>query len=313
MNLLPKKPFWTVWFVPLLGGLLAVYVCSGALIWFGLWSSEAQTASNEAEIELTRQRIEELRKERVPDPMLAVFDGFKRTVSLMESSRTDWFPPLQAVSGMLPDASRMRSAGDVEEEEGALELQADFGTLRALAEYIRNTRASGLFEEVRIDSLSMREVFTPAPTAIEEALAPVAEHTTESAPGATARPVGLAEWSEDPGIRGLQWLIMQQAAKQQFGYELQPEPLEMPDVPPELLDAFTEEDLERAWEAVEEFKTQDVYGDGDSADRSEIQIPSIPVPADPEQAAPAQQGTTQVYYEVTLRFLPAVAKEESKP
>ncbi|MCI3922537.1 PilN domain-containing protein [Paenibacillus sp. TRM 82003] len=303
INLLPKKPFWTVWFVPMLGGLIFLYLSVGAVVLYGVWSSERQLAKNEVDIAQMEIRLETLREERVPDPMLAVFEGFKQTVALVDTARPNWFPLVEAISSELPEAARLNSLTKLQ-ETGAIQLNAEFGELRDIADYIRNVRTSGLFRDIRIDSLTMSTAFIPDPVALPSE-PQVGEATNE---GNDEPEVGLTEWSDDPDIRELEWLIMRQAAEQGFGYDLQYEELERNEYPEWLLDSFSREELDSAKDAVERFKNQEL----DAEPNSNVVVNDSQGIAGTGDVV-ISSGTTLTYYSVSLSFFPIGAGEESQP
>jgi hypothetical protein len=162
INLLPKKPFLQVWFIPLIVGLTAVNIIIGAAVAYGahVMKVEQQFYINEADRMFLDMR--DLRRDKVQDPKLALFQNYQAVISVLEQRRIDWFPLVDSITSNLPPVARIKSI-TYEDEHERIQLGAEFQKLEDVAQYVRSLQASDVFEDVAIRDLSSKTALVPRP------------------------------------------------------------------------------------------------------------------------------------------------------
>lgn len=287
INLIPRKPFLEQWLIPLIAGLLSLYVIAGFAMMWAAWSAETGHRANVEEIEALRQDMRALREDRAPDPAQARFEKFQEVVGALENRRYDWMSAIASFVGPLPETARIVGAAFLP-EDAVMNLETEFKSLADAARFIGGLRTNELFANVRVAAIQLTEA----------ALPPEVEAPSAAAASPTPQQYELS--SDDPALRELEWVIMRQALSQRYGVQL---PVEPPETSirdfPELEDAFTSSEIEAAREAVRQSHPIN----------KDTLVPGTSSPANPLEP-PAE--TKISYYRVTLMIgVAGVAAEQA--
>jgi hypothetical protein len=160
INLLPKKPFWETWFIPLLAGIAAIYILAFAGLASGTLLLQQQHEKQSEEIERVSDAIRAAAVQRQPDPLSIQFDRYRQLIEGLEQSRYNWIPALDTIAASLPKAARLQSA-EFDPKSKKITLNAEFRQMEDAAAYVGALRSSNMFTEVLVSDVAKESVSEP--------------------------------------------------------------------------------------------------------------------------------------------------------
>jgi len=255
INLLPRKPFLAERFVPLLGGLVAVYALTAAMLAFGAASADQERLKEEAEIDELRIQMVLLREQRIPAPEAQRFELYKNIVAVVEGERYDWPSAMREMAAPLPLSARLLDAAFAP-EEATITIDAQFGSLEDVTAYVEALRKLAAFDQVLIAALAAESAAVAAEAAAE--------------PPVVQEPSAAFDASEDPLLRELEWIIFREAMLQESGVALPADGPALAEPADERLEqSFSPEEIESAREAASRYRAEE------AAPVEEIAVPTV--------------------------------------
>lgn len=309
INLLPKIPFATQYFRPLLASIAAAVLLSAALLVYADIRLQSGIAEKKGVQERLSREIGELTQERTVDPLTRDVLRMSAEVQQLKGSLRNWLPVMEVITRNLPNASRIVAMEGGKNDLLALKL--DISSVEDTAAYVVLLQSSAAFDRVtvkKLEAIEMKEPDAPSQAGGTSGNAP--------APGSPQAPDVTDGMSKEQFLRSLDdqadkgagddssrllqqlnRIVTKRMAEQIHGIRVPDStapPAASPDPPKD--SPITERDWEEAQQKLNDFK--------------KMKITDSPVRKQ-EQANEKELATVRLYRaELELKLRPNSAKEK---
>jgi hypothetical protein len=165
INLLPRKPIIHQIFLPLLVGMIIVFLGLGIYLFFYSFTTNLNIDAEQKKVDQAKARINTLTALHQVDPLTQDYTAFSSKLNQLKSGRRDWAPIYNLITKSLYKSSRLITM-DVNDKE-LMSLSLEFASFKEIAYYTILLQNSTLVDQVSIKDISISKkskVVVPSPT-----------------------------------------------------------------------------------------------------------------------------------------------------
>lgn len=324
INLLPRKPLIDQIFPTLLTVIITLYLGVALILFLVTLNKSTTITENEKKVAYLNNEIQVLNQQRQIDPLTQNYNTFSGEINALKNSRHGWIPIIELVTVSLSPQSRILqmsvdSEANSESAPPVMSLVLNVKNLTGVANYIVLLQKSPLLKSVVIGSITKlqfeRNLLTEADPlqsgeleGMNETEQPNLFDSSDSNSQTKQEFIeSLEENSPDSDnesddlLNQLQWIINQKLAKQQLDVDVPDKDFLTPGNNDSSYGngVFTEEEISKAEETVEQFKNQKINESGSSQNSPAPEDNSIPN-TDNSISGPKENDVKIFYYEVNL-------------
>ncbi len=325
INLLPRKPLIDQIFPTLLTVTLTLYLGIALILFLVTLNKSTTMTENEKKIAYLNNEIQVLNQQRQIDPLTQNYNTFSSEINALKNSRHDWIPIIELVTVSLSPQSRILqmsvgSEANSESDSPVMSLVLNVKSLTEVANYIVLMQKSPLLKSVSIGNLTRLQFERNLLTGddplqpgefeeFDETEQPNQFDSNDSDPlteqefiESLEEKTADSDNESDDLLNQLQWIISQKMAKQQLDVDVPDKDFLAPgnnDPSSYGNGVFTEEEISKAKETVEQFKNQEIT-ESDSSQNSPVPEDNSIPNTDNSTPGPKENDGKIFYYEVNL-------------
>jgi hypothetical protein len=275
INLLPRRPYLEKAFIPLMALSIIVSLLIAVLLIFTVYRSDVNVNKKTDQIAEMKQRVQQLNQLRQIDQTTTEYKTFNDELRKVKETRRYWMPVFDLLSTSVQPTARVVTMGA--KEQGKMSLDMEFSDLNQIANYVALLQKSSIFNEVSVISIQKVEKklttdkkdnkdkslsSTADPTSILNANPLNPQQPTEKTLTKEEYVQSLEKQTKEPTTKSdellseLNWIINQQASRQQLNLEL-PEKNILPPSNNNVLpksNPFSKEEIDSAQKTLNELK-----------------------------------------------------------
>ncbi|MDF2960942.1 MAG: hypothetical protein K0S39_2677 [Paenibacillus sp.] len=297
INLLPRKPYVEKAFIPLLVLTVSIFLLMTVLLVFSVYSSDTTTNKKTAQIAEMQQRIQRLNAVRQVDQTTLDYTKFNEELRKVKETRRYWVPVFELLSNNVPPTARIVNMG-VEEQE-KMSLNMEFADLTQIANFMTLLQKASLFDNVTVISIEkvQKKLITENDKQPEKSLTDPSNglgndtfNPNNKRTESTERELTKEEYLQmvekqsivpttqsDELLNEINWIINQQASKQQLNIELPEKSFSTPidDNALPKTNPFSKQEMDNARKKLDELKKTKIVSKDQSQPKVDEVIPDI--------------------------------------
>ncbi|MEW9699790.1 hypothetical protein [Paenibacillus sp. SI8] len=151
INLLPRKPAWDLYILPLIIVLLIVAVVPVAVTSYLYIVNRNEMVKVRGNIAELAQRVTEKEQSLKADPATISYQNLSKIVQTLKTQRTDWIPKLNLLAEQLPSKALIKDMNVLAPE--TITVHDEFYKHSEIIEYVTRLQQSPLVSEVKVVSI----------------------------------------------------------------------------------------------------------------------------------------------------------------